>query len=362
MLKKNFWKNKRVVVTGHTGFKGSWLTAWLLSLGAKVTGISLNIPTKPSHFKTLEIQKKINNNFFDLKNIDKLKKVIFKSQPDFIFHLAAQALVKDSYQNPYFTFSSNTVGTLNLLEVLRFYKKKCTVIIITSDKVYKNLESKRGYKENSIIGGIDPYSASKAAAEIVIHSYLKSYFNNKKNKNIAIAIARAGNVIGGGDWAKNRLIPDCMKAWSKNKKVILRNPNSTRPWQHVLEAVWGYINLASKLKLNSKLHCEAFNFGPNPRSNYSVLKIVKIMKENWKNIKWTLKKEKNKVYETNILKLDSNKSLKLLNWKCILTINETMLMVSSWYKNYYSKKINKKNSTIDQISFYEKLLKKRLFK
>ena len=160
--------------------------------------------------------------------------------------------------------------------------------------------------------------------------------------------------------AKNRLIPDCMKAWSRNKKVLLRNPNSTRPWQHVMEAVWGYLKLASKLKLNSKLHCEAFNFGPNPKSNYSVLKIIKIMKKSWKSIRWEIKKDKNKVYETNILKLDSSKSLKFLNWECVLTINETMLMVSEWYKNFYSDKSNKEYLTGKQISFYEKILKKRL--
>ena len=358
----SLYKNKRVIITGHTGFKGSWITKWLITLGAKVTGISLNVPTKPSHFKSLKIEKKINNYFFDLNDFKKLKKIVLKSKPDYIFHLAAQALVKESYQNPFFTFRSNTVGTLNLLEILRTYKKKCTVVIITSDKVYKNLESKKGYKENSTLGGIDPYSASKASTEIIIESYFKSYFSNKKNKNISIAVARAGNVIGGGDWAKNRLIPDCMKAWSRNKKVLLRNPNSTRPWQHVMEAVWGYLKLASKLKLNSKLHCEAFNFGPNPKSNYSVLKIIKIMKKNWKNIRWEIKKDKNKVYETNILKLDSSKSLKFLNWKCVLTINETMLMVSEWYKNFYSDRSNKEYLTSKQISFYEKILKKRLKK
>ena len=359
----NIYKNKKVIITGHTGFKGSWLTSWLIKLGADVTGISLNIPTRPSHFETLKIKRKIENYFFDINDFNKLKKVVFKSRPDYIFHLAAQALVKESYQNPLTTFKSNTVGTLNLLEILRTYKKKCTVVIITSDKVYKNLESKKGYKENSILGGIDPYSASKASAEIIINSYIKSYFLKKeKNKNISIAVARAGNVIGGGDWAKNRIIPDCMKAWSKNKKVILRNPNSTRPWQHVLEAVWGYLSLASKLRLGNKLHCQAFNFGPNPKNNYSVIKIIKIMSKNWKNIKWKFKKEKNQAYETNILKLDSSKSLKFLNWKCILTIKETMFLVSEWYMNFYTKNSHKQSFTLKQIDFYEKILKKRFKK
>ena len=357
---KNLFKNKKVIITGHTGFKGSWLTAWLLKLGAKVTGISLNIPTNPSHFKTLEIDKKITNFFTDIREFKKFKKIINKTKPDFIFHLAAQALVKESYQEPLSTFSINTMGTLNLMEILKSYDRKCIVVIITSDKVYKNLESKKGYKETSTLGGIDPYSGSKAAAELVIHSYLNSYFL-KKNKKISIAIARAGNVIGGGDWAKNRLIPDCIKAWSKNKKVFLRNPSSTRPWQHVLEAIWGYLNLAARLKFEKKLHGEAFNFGPNQKNNHSVIQIVNLIKKDWENIKWEFKKDR-KVYETNILKLDSSKSFKLLKWKCALNIKETMQMVSEWYKKFYFDNSSGKNITFEQISLYEEIIKRRLFK
>ena len=355
---KNVFKSKKVIITGHTGFKGSWLTSWLLKLGAKITGISNNIPTNPSHFNHLKIKKKIKNYFIDIRDLKKFKKIISQTKPDFIFHLAAQALVKESYQEPLSTFSTNTIGTLNLMEILKSHKKRCVVVIITSDKVYKNLESKRGYKETSALGGIDPYSGSKAAAELVINTYLNSYFF-KKNKKISIAVARAGNVIGGGDWAKNRLIPDCMKAWSKNKIACLRNPNSTRPWQHVLEAVWGYLNLATKLKYDKNLHGEAFNFGPDQKSNYSVIQIVNLIKKNWKNIKWKFKKDRKKFYETNILKLDSLKAFKKLNWKCALSIQETMQMVSEWYKNYYSKNSNKKNFTYEQITLYEKIIKKR---
>ncbi len=358
---KNVFKSKKVIITGHTGFKGSWLTSWLLKLGAKITGISNNIPTSPSHFSYLKIQKKIKNYFIDIRDLKKFKKIINQTKPDFIFHLAAQALVKESYQEPLSTFSTNTVGTLNLMEILKSHKKKCVVVIITSDKVYKNLESTIGYKETSTLGGIDPYSGSKAAAELVISAYLNSYFLKKNNK-VSIAVARAGNVIGGGDWAKNRLIPDCMKAWSKNKKVYLRNPNSTRPWQHVLEAVWGYLHLAAKLKFDKNLHGEAFNFGPDQKSNYSVLQIVNLIKKNWRNIKWKIKKDRKKVYETNILKLDSLKAFKKLNWKCTLNIQETMQMVSEWYKNYYSKNSNQKNFTYEQITLYEKIIKKRLLK
>ena len=361
MNHRKIFKKKKILITGHTGFKGSWLTAWLLQLGANITGVSNDIPTKQSHYNYLKINKKIKSLKIDVRDYKKFKSAIMKTKPDFIFHLAAQALVKESYGKPLLTFQTNAVGTLNLLETLKFYKKKCTVVIITSDKVYKNIESKKGYKENSILGGADPYSASKASAEIIIESYLKSFFYKKNNKT-SIAIARAGNVIGGGDWAKNRLIPDCMKAWSKKKNVNIRNPNSTRPWQHVLEALWGYINLATNLKHNKKLHGQVFNFGPSQRSNHSVLKIINLIKKDWKNIKWNIKKDKNKIYETNILKLNSSKAYKILNWKCALTINETMHMVSEWYKNYYFNRKKKFNFTNDQIQLYEKILKKRLLK
>ena len=354
----NIFKNKKIMITGHTGFKGSWLTAWLLKLGANVTGISLNVPTVPSHFENLNLKKKINNHFLDIRDLKKFKKIIIKTKPDFIFHLAAQALVKESYNDPFKTFTTNTLGTLNLMEILKSYNMKCIVVIITSDKVYKNLESKKGYKETNVLEGIDPYSGSKASAELIIKSYLKSYFYKKKRK-VSIGIGRAGNVIGGGDWAKNRLIPDCMKAWSKNKKVILRNPYSTRPWQHVLEAIWGYLNLAINLKYNKSIHGEAFNFGPKPNNNFSVIQIVNLIKKNWKDIKWQEKKDKTKHYETNLLKLNSSKSLKILNWKCVLNINETVQMVTEWYKNYYHNKSYKKNFTFEQISIFEKIIKKR---
>ena len=257
---KKFFKNKTVIVTGHTGFKGSWLTLILIHLGAKVIGISNNIPTKPSFFQSLKLNKKIKDLRADIRDLTKVKKILKKYQPDYIFHLAAQSLVKRSFREPSNTFTTNIVGTLNILESLRSLKKKCVSVIITSDKSYKNFEIQRGYIEDDILGGEDPYSASKGSAELVIQSYCKSFFNKDKKR---IGVARAGNVIGGGDWSKDRLVPDCVKSWSKNKKAILRNPSSTRPWQHVLEAVFGYLTLSIKLKKNIKLHGEAFNFGPN---------------------------------------------------------------------------------------------------
>ena len=263
------------MVTGHTGFKGSWLSLILNYFGATILGVSDTVPTNPSHFKIYKNLKKFKSKKVDISNKDKIKKIIFDYKPDFIFHLAAQALVKKSYLNPVKTWRSNTFGTLNILDALRDYKK-VVVVLITSDKVYKNIEKKTGYKETDLLGGKDPYSASKTAAEIVSRSYMESFL--LKN-NLSTVIARAGNVVGGGDWSENRLIPDCVKAWSKNKKVIIRNPNSTRPWQHVLEATMGYIILAASLKQNKNLNGEAFNFGPNTKKNYKVIECVRKMKK-----------------------------------------------------------------------------------
>jgi len=357
-LKKKF-NNKTVIVTGHTGFKGSWISLWLSILGAKVIGISINNPKGQSHFKAINLQSKIKNIKIDIRNLQLLKKVFKKNKPDYVFHLAAQSLVKKSYSDPIYTWTTNTIGTLNVLESLRGLNKKCTAIIITSDKSYKNIEIKRGYKENDTLGGKDPYSASKGAAEFVIQSYISSFFTLKKTK-VLIGVARAGNVIGGGDWSEDRLIPDCVKSWSKNKKVLLRNPNSTRPWQHVLEAIGGYLNLAINLEKNPKLHGEVFNFGPNDKKVYKVLSLVQLMKKYWNKVSWKIEgKNKNTFYESNLLKLNINKAKIKLNWKSILTFQETINMVTIWYKNYYlnPKKIYK--TSFDQIKYYEKLLHKR---
>ena len=357
MILNNF-KNKTVLITGHTGFKGSWLTQWLLLLGAKVVGVSNNIPSKPSHFELINLKKKIISKKIDISNHQKLKKVFLDTKPDYVFHLAGQSLVKVSFTDPIKTWHTNTIGTLNVLECLKKLNKKCVAVLITSDKSYKNLEIKRGYKENDILGGYDPYSASKAAAELVIQSHIKSFFPLKRT-NISISVVRAGNVIGGGDWSKFRLIPDCIKSWTKNKKVLLRNPNSTRPWQHVLEAIWGYLLLASKLKKNKKLHGEAFNFGPIEANNFSVLHVVKTMKKNWNKVSWTTIKLKKTFYESSLLKINSNKAKKKLKWKCILKFPETIKMVVEWYKANDLNHKTIENMTINQIKEYERLIKIR---
>lgn len=356
---KNNFKNKRIIITGHTGFKGSWLTLWLTNLGAKVLGISNGVLTNPSNFKVQKLNRKIKNRKLDIRNLNKLSSTIKDFKPDYIFHLAAQSLVKKSYVKPIYTFETNSMGTLNLLESLRVLKNKCTVIIITSDKSYKNLEIKRGYKENDLLGGLDPYSASKGSAEFIIQSYLNSYFF--KNNKVCIGIARAGNVIGGGDWSENRLVPDCVKSWSKNSSVILRNPTSTRPWQHVLEALGGYLIFALKLKKNPRLHGQVFNFGPSNQNNFSVLTLVKTMKKYWQKVKWKLDKKKHsKVYESKLLKLNSTKAKKILKWKSIMNFRETSFMTIKWYQTFYNNSKNIRDYSIKQIQEFEKLMLKRI--
>ena len=343
------FRNKKVLITGHTGFKGSWLSLWLNISGAKVYGISNNYKSTETNIKNFKLKKTVKNFNIDIRNFVKLNKIITKIKPDFIFHFAAQSLVGKSFKNPIYNFETNFNGTLNLLEVLRLSKFKCISIIITSDKSYKNLEIKRGYTENDILGGDDPYSASKASAEFVINSYFKSFLKNKKN--LRIAICRAGNVIGGGDWSNDRLIPDIMRSIFNNKKVKLRNQSSTRPWQHVLDVLNGYLILASKLKKNNTLNGQSFNFGPPIKSNYTVLAIVREMKKNWNLLEWVFS---NRTYhESTLLKLNSSKSLKYLNWKNKLDFKELIRLVTDWYKCFYENK-NIYDFSIKQIRNFEK--------
>ena len=379
---KNFYTGKKILITGHTGLKGAWLTLWLIKLGAKVIGVSSNIPTKPSLFSILNLKNKIIHKKADIRSLKSLKKIINFYKPDIVFHLAAQALIKKSYLDPVHNWETNTLGTLNVLESLRNLNKKCVAIMITSDKSYRNFEIQRGYVETDILGGDDPYSASKASAEQAINSYVKSFFNNKQNK-IFISSVRAGNVIGGGDWSEDRLIPDCIKSWSKNKRVELRSPNSTRPWQHVIEVIRGYLILAIKLSKNKRIHGESFNFGPSNKNNFKVINLVKQMKKTWKNIKWKKAKIKNKNFKDMLiaitscefslmnfsnkdsacinflLKINSNKAKKILNWKCILNFKLTASMVAEWYKSFYQNKTDMYNFSLEQIDKYESLIKKK---
>ena len=324
--------------------------------GANIYGISKDIPTNPSHFKVSKIYQGIRNYFIDVNNQKKVIDIFVKIKPDYVFHLAAQSLVKRSYKDPTITWNTNLIGTLNVLEGLRKLKKNCSAIIITSDKCYLNKEIIRGYRETDILGGEDPYSASKASAELLVNSYIKSYFINKTN--IRVCTVRAGNVIGGGDWSEYRLIPDCVRKWSKKKIAIIRNPHSTRPWQHVLEAIYGYVLLAAKLSKNSSLHGESFNFGPSKNNNHSVIFLVKTMKKFWNEITWSIKKN-NSFKETNLLMLNTKKVRKKIKWKSVLKFEESISMVIDWYKKFYSKIKNPSELTINQIENYKKILAKR---
>lgn len=354
---KNFYKNKRVLVIGNTGFKGSWLSIWLLNLGAKVYGFSKNVPTKPSMFKSTSLDKKIKTYFSNINNLQSIIKIIHKVKPNLIFHLAAQPLVPVSYKNPLETFQTNSLGFANILEAVRIINKPITTIMITSDKVYRNDERQTGYKENDILHGIDPYSASKSCSEIIFSSYVNSYF--KKTK-IKIASGRAGNVIGGGDWADNRIIPDIVRSKILKKKLILKNPKSTRPWQHVLEPLSGYLLLGQIL--NSKKHKiingDSFNFGPPTNQNKTVMELIKKYDD-----KLFVKKSrrKKKIYEAKLLRLNCQKSKKILNWNPVLNFNQLVYFTSSWYKNYYSKSlsINSYKFSVDQINRYQLIAKKK---
>jgi len=352
---KKYYQNKKVLVTGHTGFKGSWLTLFLSSLGANVYGLSKDIPTNPSHYKLLK-KHLVQDIRVDLTNYTKTNKMINKIKPNIIFHLAAQSLVLKSYSNPLDTFQANTIITINICEVLRKLKFKVNIIFITSDKVYKNIEQKKGYIETDAIGGTDPYSASKGCAELAIESYIQSFFLNKRS-NIKIAVARAGNVIGGGDWSENRIVPDCIQKWKNKKTVYLRSPNSTRPWQHVLEPIYGYLLLSKKLNDLKNINGQKFNFGPNENSNYSVVELVKLMSNFWKDSKFKALNSKNKYYESNLLKLSSKKSKKILNWETTLNFKETVSYTIKWYLFYYNNKKNIKNFGIEQINDFLKKIK-----
>jgi len=330
------YKGKKVFVTGHTGFKGSWLCAWLLQLGAQVCGFSEDIPTKPSNFEILGLKDRIQHNEGDIRNRAQLLHAMREFRPDIVFHLAAQSLVRRSYSNPTGTFETNAVGTMNVLECMRQCPFIQAGVIITSDKCYRNVEWTWGYRENDILGGEDPYSASKGCAELIVDSYVKSFFQDGPR----VASARAGNVIGGGDWAEDRVVPDAVRAWSERQTVILRNPNATRPWQHVLEPLSGYLWLGAKLwKKNSAVTERAFNFGPDSSVNQSVEQLISHMAGHWPGVEWEIDRTDRAGQEESVLlKLCCDKALNMLNWKTILSFEETTAMTIDWYKIYYGRK------------------------
>jgi len=350
---------RTVLITGHTGFKGAWLTAWLKQLGAKVVGIALDPPTDPSHFVAAHLPDGITDLRIDIRDCAALEKAIVSAQPDFVFHLAAQALVRSSYDDPIATWQTNVMGTLHVLEALRKLDKPCAAVIITSDKCYDNVEWVWGYRETDAMGGPDPYSASKGAAELAIRSYIKSYFPKGASK-VRIAAARAGNVIGGGDWATDRIVPDCVRAWAVNKPVELRNPHSTRPWQHVLEPLSGYLSLAVALSQRPELHGEPFNFGPPAQQNHSVLELVQQMALHWDQVRWQdVSQSAAGPYESGLLKLNCDKSLHYLRWHAVMGFEDTVRMTAEWYRSYYQYQQQIAATTYSQIRAYTAIAKEQ---
>ena len=329
----NFYCDKRVLVTGHTGFKGSWLTLWLLQLGAKVAGFSAYLPSDPCNFEVLGLEKMIGHVVGDIRHLHELKQVFDDFQPEIVFHLAAQPIVRKSYNDPKLTFDTNVGGTVNILECIRTTESVKGAVIITSDKCYRNVEWSWGYRENDSLGGGDPYSASKACAEMAINSYCQSFFS--KESGVSVASTRAGNVIGGGDWAENRIIPDCVRAWSEDEKAIIRSPQSTRPWQHVLEPLSGYLWLGALLASDHKISGEAFNFGPREDVIQPVSSLIAAFQKYWEEAQWEVRDETFTNKESRLLKLCCDKALSILNWRAILSFEESVEFTASWYRKFY---------------------------
>ena len=350
-MDKNFWKNKKVFITGHTGFKGSWLTLVLHSLGAKICGYALDPISKPNFFDDLKLSRYLLKDYRkDINDFKNLSKSIKSFKPSIVFHLAAQSSVLVSYQKPRETVYANVIGTTNLLESIKKVKSVKSVIIVTTDKVYLNLEQNKKFKENEKLGGYDIYSSSKAACDIIAESYIKSFFSNT---NCGISIVRSGNCIGGGDWTKDRIVKDCAESFVKNKKLIIRSPNATRPWQHVLDPLFGYLKL-SKRNYNNKRFNGSWNFGPNTTNNLKVKHLVLIGKKIFNSASKIMLK-KNKYYESKNLALDSSKAKKYLNWTTKFNNKKSLDMTFKWYKNFYKKK-NKAaliKLSFDQIEIFK---------
>lgn len=354
---KNIYSGKKVLITGHTGFKGSWLTCWLLKLGAEVIGVSKDIPTNLSMFEDLDLEKKIRHYECDVRNLKELSKIFHDEKPDVIFHLAAQAIVSTSYHDPVETITSNAIGTMNIMEALRKVDWLCSVVLITSDKSYDNVEWVWGYKETDVLGGKDVYSGSKGAAELIIKSYYNSFFLNK-NQYVRLAVGRAGNVIGGGDWARDRIIVDTVKAWSENKSVEIRCPDATRPWQHVLEPLSGYLSLGANLLIDGSADGEAFNFGPRAEQNRTVTDLLTTMAQEWTaNIPDDpyVVTDNIPFEEAGLLKLNCDKALLYLKWDATLNYVQTVKMTSEWYSSYYSANADLFDITIKQIDYYQSI-------
>ena len=349
------WNGKTVLITGHSGFKGSWLSLWLQKLNANVIGYSKSIPTEPSLFQLANVDDGMISVFDDVRNYQKLKNTIEKYQPEVIFHMAAQSLVRESYKEPIETISTNIMGTANILESVRQIGKPCVVINVTSDKCYQNTNKIEAYTEEDPMGGYDPYSSSKGCSELITSAFRNSFFNISKSnqQKISVASVRAGNVIGGGDWSKDRLIPDVMKGFLKNEKIQIRNPDSIRPWQFVLEPLNGYLLLAEKLLNKEFEFASSWNFGPDENKICSVKTILDKIRTKW-GLETFVEFKTSDIYEENKLILNSNKAKKNLNWQPKMNIDLAIDWIVEWYKAYHENKDIRKISE-NQIEKYLKL-------
>ncbi len=347
------YAGKKVFVTGHTGFKGSWLVYWLKKMGAEVTGYSLQPQSEPNHFSSLFLD--INSIIGDIRDTELLGKTIAEKKPEIVFHLAAQALVRDSYVDPVGTYSTNVIGTMNVLEACRASESVRAIVAITTDKVYQNREWWWGYREVDELGGYDPYSSSKACAEIMIASYRNSFFNLAeygKSHNILLSSVRAGNVIGGGDWARDRLIPDIMRSCSHKETVVIRSPHATRPWQHVLECLSGYLTVGQHLLLEQRDFATAFNFGPPPEGSLCVEEVVRKVKKYWAAIAYEIQSSEKNPHEARFLSLDCSKAHSMLKWHPTWDLETTFERTVQWYKNFYT--INTVSTAEDLALYVEK--------
>lgn len=350
-LNKIYWKDKKVFVTGHTGFKGAWLTLLLLNLGCDVYGFSLSLPSDPCLFKQLNLQPKINHFSGDIRDHDLLGGLIENIKPNVVFHLAAQPLVRESYLTPVDTWSANVMGSIHFMEALRRLDSFCCAIMITTDKVYSNHEWVYSYRENDPLGGFDPYSSSKAAAELAISSWRSSFFNTDKlNSNIKIASARSGNVIGGGDWANDRLVPDIVRSLINSQVVDIRNPYSTRPWQHVLDPLFGYLLLAERLDSKTSIS-NAFNFGPSSEGNRSVSDLVKEVFKTWPGA-WKAIQLADSFHEAKLLNLATELAYHELSWKPRWGFPETVFRTINWYKHVHQTTASPYDCCMDDIKAY----------
>ena len=333
MISKEFWEGKRVFLTGHTGFKGSWLSLWLVSLGAEVRGYALNPPTSPSLFNEAKVDSIVDSQIGDIRDLKTLSESMTGFNPDVLIHMAAQPLVRYSYDNPVETYEVNVIGTVNVLEAARSCPNLKAIVNITTDKCYENDNRTQGYKESDAMGGYDPYSNSKGCAELVTSSYRRSFL---QEKGVGLASVRAGNVIGGGDWADDRLIPDILRSFAKNKPVVIRNPKATRPWQHVLEPLSGYIILAQKMYNTQDKYAEGWNFGPREQDIKPVDWILDRMINKWPNSSWVLDQDSNP-HETNFLQLDILKAKSKLGWRPVWGLGHTLEKIVDWHRAWLNK-------------------------